>query len=347
MHYCTYFDHRYLSLGLALYASMQRRCSTFCLWVLCLTDECYDTVASLELPHLIPLRLSELEAFDKELLDSKENRPSIEYYFTCTPSLMRWIFARRPDIDVLTYLDSDLFFFKDPAPLFVDFRDHSVFIVPHRFSRQNQHLARTSGDFNVGWLSLRRDQHGFECLEWWRQSCLRSCARTDGQCGDQMYLNEFPVRFSNVYICDNPGVNLAPWNLDNYQLTADPSGAPEVDGVPVIFFHFSQLRRVARFLWRAPYRMFGVPITSDVRKFLFRPYLRAVAAAEKLGGYTLPPPVLSHGRTFFRANRFLAVIRELSALPLRGGGIWVFGRRDEFLELASRRELRGCRELRG
>jgi len=22
-----------------------------------------------------------------------------------------------------------------------------------------------------------------------------------------MYLNEFPVRFSNVYICDNPGVN--------------------------------------------------------------------------------------------------------------------------------------------
>ena len=115
MHYCTYFDHRYLSLGLALYASMQRRCSTFCLWVLCLTDECYDTIASLELPHLIPLRLSELEAFDKELLDSKENRPSIEYYFTCTPSLMRWIFARRPDIDVLTYLDSDLFFFKDPV----------------------------------------------------------------------------------------------------------------------------------------------------------------------------------------------------------------------------------------
>jgi hypothetical protein len=111
--------------------------------------------------------------------------------------------------------------------------------------------------------------------------------------------------------------------------------------VPVIFFHFSQLRRVARFLWRAPYRMFGVPITSDVRKFLFRPYLRAVAAAEKLGGYTLPPPVLSHGRTFFRANRFLAVIRELSALPLRGGGIWVFGRRDEFLERASRRGLRG------
>src|SRR5690349_849821 len=110
MHYCTYFDHRYLSLGLALYASIRRHCSEFSLWILCLTDECYDAIAELELPHVIPLRLNELEAFDKELLDSKETRPEIEYYFTCTPALMRWIFARRPDIDVLTYLDSDLFF---------------------------------------------------------------------------------------------------------------------------------------------------------------------------------------------------------------------------------------------
>jgi hypothetical protein len=327
MHYCTYFDHRYVSLGLALYASMRRRCSAFSLWVLCLTDECYDTVTKLALPDLIPLRLSELEAFDRELLARKESRPTIEYYFTCTPALIRWIFSRRTDIDVLTYLDSDLFFFNDPASLFTDFRDHSIFIVPHRYSPQNAHLARFSGNFNVGWLSFRRDPEGLECLEWWRQSCLKSCARKDGQCGDQMYLNEFPLRFSKVYICDNPGVNLAPWNLDNYRLTADPHGSPEVNGVPVVFFHFSQLRRVARFLWRAPYRIFGVPVTRDVRKFLFRPYLRDIIAAEKLAGYPLPPPALTHGRTFFRAYRFLAVIRELSALPLRGGGIWVFGRR--------------------
>ena len=36
--YCTYFDHNYLSRGLALYHSLQRHAPGARLWVLCLSE---------------------------------------------------------------------------------------------------------------------------------------------------------------------------------------------------------------------------------------------------------------------------------------------------------------------
>ena len=39
--YCTYFDHNYLSRGLALYHSLQRHAPGARLWVLCLSEACH------------------------------------------------------------------------------------------------------------------------------------------------------------------------------------------------------------------------------------------------------------------------------------------------------------------
>jgi hypothetical protein len=320
VHYCTYFDHRYLSLGVALHASLRRHCQPFCLWVLCLTDECYTALVALALPDVMPLRLQDLEAHDAELLACKFGRNTIEYYFTSTPALMAWLLATRPEIDVLTYLDSDLFFFDRPNFLFDLFEGYSTLIVPHNFSKRNRHFLEKSGTYNVGWLTFRRDSDGIACLQWWRQRCLETVAGKDGQCGDQKYLDYFPSKFARVYVARHPGVDLAPWNLDNYRLSIGRDGRPFVDGLPVIFFHFSQLRRIASFLWRAPYRNFGVPVTSLIRTALFRPYLAEVRAAEKLSRQRLPPPTLMRGRS--RRSRLLATLRELGALLLWGGGIW-------------------------
>jgi len=46
----------------------------------------------------------------------------IEYYFTCTASFLDWVMEHDPSVEVLTYLDSDLFFFlSDPAPIIAAF----------------------------------------------------------------------------------------------------------------------------------------------------------------------------------------------------------------------------------
>jgi hypothetical protein len=324
--YCTYFDHRYLSLGLALHASMRRHCQPFRLWVLCLTEECHAALSKLALPDVVPLRLETLEAHDPELLAAKRDRQTIEYYFTCTPSLIGYVLAQVPEA-VVTYLDADLFFLQRPDVVFDGFADHSILIVPHGFSKANAHLVDSSGIYNVGWVSFRRDEAGLACLRWWRERCLESCSRENGQCGDQKYLDDFPRKFARVLISRHPGVNLAPWNLDNRRLSIGADGKPLAEGEPVIFFHFSQLRRITAFLWRAPYGNFGAPMTPLARRALFRPYLAEVVAAEKRAGYHLPPPTLTHGRSFLRRTRWLAAVREILALALRGGGIWVLGGR--------------------
>jgi len=325
--YCTYFDHRFLPRGLALHASMRRHCAPFRLWVLCLDEECHGVLSALALPDVALLRLADLEARWAELPELKGTRPTVDYYYTLTPSLMAWLLEREPTIDVLTYLDADLYFFARPDFLLEEFKGHSTLIVPHNFSKRNhERLARLMGLYNVGWVSFRRGADGLACLEWWRKSCIEWCQRADTGLGfgDQMYLNEFPERFSGVYISRHPGVDVAPWNLDNFQLSASPDNAPRVDDQPIIFFHFSQVRRIASFLWRAPYSNYGAPVTRLVRSTIFRPYLREVKAGEKLvrrHGVAMVKPL--KGERGLVGGSLRLILREIGALLWRGGGIWV------------------------
>src|SRR5205085_694539 len=132
-YFCTYFDQNYLSRGLALYRSLEAHCPAFRLFVLCLDDVCYKTLCGLGLPYLTPISLEEFESGDAALAEAKQNRSRVEYYFTCTPSLPLTILDRWREVDILTYLDADLFFFADPEPLFAEMGDRSIAIIGHRY----------------------------------------------------------------------------------------------------------------------------------------------------------------------------------------------------------------------
>lgn len=324
-HYCTYFDERYLTRGLALYASMRRHCQPFRLYVLCMDDRCYQQLSALGLPDIEALRLEDLETHDPELLAAKPTRSAIEYYFTCTPTLMAWLITTRPNIETMTYLDADLFFFQAPNVIFEEIEKSSVLIVPHRFSKRNEDLLKW-GIYNVGWVTFRRDESGLECLGWWRRACLEWCHDyvDQGRFADQRYLDEFPKRFERVHVDTHPGVNLAPWNLDRYHLSAGAHGEPVVDGAPVIFFHFHRLRRVAAFLWRTAHYEYGAPLDRGVRRLLYAPYLAELARAEHLvrsAGTVAPlrrdPLVMSAP---------IDKLRAIASIAWRGGGLWVAAR---------------------
>jgi hypothetical protein len=322
VHYCTYFDERYLTRGLALYASMRRYCQPFRLYVLCMTVECYRELTALALPDVEALTLENLEHDMPDLVATKAKRSAIEYYFTCTSNLISWLFNKHPEIDVLTYLDADLFFFQNPDFLFASFEKSSVLIVPHRFSPQNRDLLKW-GIYNVGWVTFRRDENGLACLDWWRRACLDWCHDfVDGdRFADQRYLDVFPQRFSGVQIDGHPGVNLAPWNLGNYQLTEGPDGKPLVDGEPVVFFHFHRFRQITRFLWRTSHRDYGAPLDARVRRLLYAPYLEEISAAARMiasvgTGVPLRRDAAEIGAI---ADR----IRAVASIAWRGGGLWI------------------------
>ncbi len=281
-HYCTYFDSRYLSRGLALYHSLRRVSPDGRLWVLCLDDVCHETLRSLNLDGVSPVKLSDVESADPEFFSIKGSRSTLEYYFTCTPVLMSFLFNRNPDIELITYVDADIHFYKSPSFLFDAFRDSSVQIVPHRYSARNRALEKW-GLYNVGWVTFRRDEAGLACLSWWRASCIEWCYdRLEGdRFADQKYLDQFPLKFSGVQIIEHPGVNVAPWNLDTGRLARSAGGELSFRGEPVIFFHFHKLRQAAPSLWQTRLGDYGATLDRATRDWLYIPYIRQLVAAER------------------------------------------------------------------
>jgi hypothetical protein len=275
--FCTYFDARYLARGLALVSSLHRHCPDHRLWVLCLDDDCYAALQRLAVANLVPIRLEDFERGDAALQAAKRNRSLFEYYFTCTPSLPLFILRRDPTVNLLTYLDADLFFFHDPEPIFEEIGAASIAIVPHRFPASKRHFERY-GIFNVGWLTFRRDAAGLACLEWWRRQCLDWCFDRDepGRFADQKYLDDWPVRFPGVHVIGHAGANLASWNLLNHRL-AERNGHVWVDDQPLLFFHFHHLKRQRSWLFETDLDVHGVTPDRVLKEHVYTPYCRLLA----------------------------------------------------------------------
>jgi hypothetical protein len=280
--YCTYFDHNYLSRGLALYHSLQRHAPGSRLWVLCLSDACHRTLLALDLPALLPVRLADFEAADSEVAATRAHRSPIEYYFTCSPAWMLFVMQREADAEWVTYLDGDLFFFDSPGTIYDELRDASVAIIPHRYTSKLQKL-RKFGTYNVGWVGARNEPDGIAVIEWWRGKCIDWCHDyVDGErFADQGYLNWFPRQFSRVKVIENIGANLAPWNVGNYRVEFRGNRLL-IDAIhPLVFFHFQGLRKGLRWFIFNSHRFYRAPFSRDVRNHIYKPYVDELLAIEK------------------------------------------------------------------
>jgi len=273
---------------MALHASLVRVSGDFTLWVLAMDTEAATVLESLALPGLNVVRLHELEEYDPQLKAVEPTRTRIEYYFTCSPCLPRFLISRH-GLDTITYLDSDLAFFSSPEPLFEELGDGSVAIVAHRFAPAAERSHARYGRYNVGWLTFRSDANGLACLDWWRERCLEWCHdRVDGdRYADQKYLEQFEHRFAGVRPLSHPGANLAPWNIARYSIQHSQDGV-QVDGMPLVFFHFQGLRRVSRATWDSNLTGYGARLSPVLRADVFRPYIADLCAAEAVVARMLP-----------------------------------------------------------
>ena len=173
----------------------------------------------------------------------KPTRTQVEYCWTATPAVCAFALENEPELEAITYLDADLMFFRDPEPIWQEFGDDSVLIVPHRYAPQWQAHEETSGTYNVEFMTFRRDERGLEALHWWRDRCLEWCyfRVEDGKMGDQKYLDDWPERFAGVHVLEHPGGGLAPWNVERYEL-ARQNGSVLVDDRELVFYHYHSLR---------------------------------------------------------------------------------------------------------
>lgn len=240
-HFCTLFDSNYLLKGIAMLRTLKQHCPDAYVHVLCMDELAREVLEQLNLSYVSLLSLQDVE--DEELLAVKPTRSVAEYCWTLSPCLPWHILKQNPDINAITYLDADLYFYSSLQPLFDEIGGASIVIIEHRFPYELRHLE-VNGRFCVEWVGFRRDQQGLACLERWRAQCIEWCFHRleEDRMGDQKYLDQWPDKYSGLHILQNPGAGLAPWNYSQYSFEQNDQGLITVNTSPLIFYHFHQFQ---------------------------------------------------------------------------------------------------------
>jgi hypothetical protein len=281
----TLFYSNYLTRALALYRSLEEHFRTdFTLVMLCMDEAALRIVEQLRLPHVEAMTVAELERHYPELSAVKPERSIAEYSWTCTPFLLRHLLDRTGAGNSVVYLDADLMFFSDPQPIFDEWAGQDIVIHAHRYAPNQRHHENNSGIFNVGWVGVRNTPQGRQCMERWASQCIDECVNDtpNGLCGDQKYLDEWPALYDRLVVMRHKGAGLGPWNIEQYEMTAAGS-VPQVDGMPVIFYHYSVLRILHSNLFGhlAIIPALGYHFTPIQLRLIYRAYATRLRAAYK------------------------------------------------------------------
>jgi hypothetical protein len=289
------------------------------IWVLCLSDECYQVLLQGNQKNVFPIMLSDLERAYPELINAKENRNIVEYYFTLTPFLPKYVIDKTNGASSVTYLDSDLYFFSDPQLLFNEIGSASVAIMPHFFPPRLRFLEKR-GKYNVSWITFAPDINGIACLDWYAKKCLEWCHDyIDGdRYADQKYLDLFSQKFENVHVINHHGANVAPWNIENYIIALSPQIL--IDGKPLIFYHFQGLKHVLGKLWDTGLFNYKSHLSLLVNNHLYKPYIASLLNnpfPSQVSSYKVMPriePAQGFGKLFNRNGSLYSNLKMLKLL---------------------------------
>ena len=244
--FCTVVSRLRAYQAIALFLSLREVCPQTIIYALCVDDSVGALLERLALPNVRLLGIEELR--EPAVSRLRQSRTLAEYCWTLKPVMIEAAF-QAAQAERVTYLDSDLFFWNDPLPLFARQAEEDVLLSKGDISVSSlapwlvDYLQGLMGNYNSGLISFRNTSAGLACLRWWKDSCLRACFHhpQEGDFGDQTYLNEMPQRFSGVADIATPGVNLGHWNYAGHRYSFF-YGKLYVDNSKLICYHFSGFR---------------------------------------------------------------------------------------------------------
>lgn len=228
--FVTILDRSYLLKGLALYASIKRTCPDFRLWVLGLDEEVVRHFNSIDDLRVVALDVRQFET--EALRKVRKARTVGEYSWTLTPFSYEFVFALEPSLEILTYIDADVWLLADPAPILDLLRGDpaaNIVVTPHGYAPEYDQ-SQVSGKYCVQFMPARRA--ALPILREWQKECLAWCfnRHEDGKFGDQMYLDSWTHKYgSAVRELEDMSLAQGPWNARLHR--------PE----DAIFYHFHGL----------------------------------------------------------------------------------------------------------
>jgi len=210
---------------------------------LALVDVLNETVDYSQFPFTV-ITIREIEP-GIDLLAEKYN--ILELNACLKPQVFLYLFERY-DFSELIFLDTDMVAY-DSFELFGQlFRSHDILLTPHILTPMpndnkspDEQFFLTYGLYNAGFAGVKRSEEGIKFLHWWKNHNYTNGFNKveTGTFADQLCLNHAPVLFKNVCIIDDPGCNMAQWNLHERWLTNENGVYLVNSSATLKFFHFS------------------------------------------------------------------------------------------------------------
>lgn len=286
LYFCTLFNVKYLSRGIVLYNSLVECCSSFTLYVIAFDQKTESVLKSRNFKNMVVVGYDEFE--DDILRQAKANRTFREFFWTCGCHSIKYV-LHTYNVQHCTYIDADMYFYKDPTDLVRQMMNSgcSVGITPHNYPNypEYKHIEKKCGKYCMEFNTFINDSVGNKVLNWWCDQCIQCCTeKADGvHFGDQKYLEQFEKLFSDIFVYDNPGVGVAPWNLTKYSYDEAENQIVYKDNnekINLFFYHFHELSFNEE---KANMKLNIRPgkIDGKLCRVLYEPYLNKLINEEK------------------------------------------------------------------
>ncbi len=273
---CTYFDSNFLPRGLALYYSIKKFHSDFDFFVLTFDDFAYDYLNNLNEKNIKLISYREYNDYFQTSAEKFADKK--QYFFSATPNLCVYLVDNFKNIDVLLYLDADVYLFNTLDSLYSEFGSSSIGFCSHRYHRIFNYFVNHYGKFNVGVNLFRNSESGIKCLREWKEECDSWYPGKPGYplnfFSDQIFLDTWVGRYEGIKIIENIGVNVCYWNAANYKFSKF-NDTYFVNDVPLIIYHFSSLRKESENVWNTN-SVFGIVSVRSVLQEIYIKYIRHI-----------------------------------------------------------------------
>lgn len=124
--YCTVLSKGRLYQAVALFKSLEQVDQDSPIFILCMDEDTHRVLQKLKMKQLNLVPVAALE--NELLLKLKETRDQSEYCWTMKPIFLQAVLNSNPELERVTYIDGDLFFYADPSPIFENQPDCSVLL---------------------------------------------------------------------------------------------------------------------------------------------------------------------------------------------------------------------------
>jgi len=310
VHYLTIFDRNYLVPAFAQYSQI-RRVSNSQIHFYTLDDEAAEQLRWLELDGATVR--APRDYIPEDIWARRGNWSKGAFAFMNKAVALEHLMDTDESAHWGVYFDVDVGVFDDPQVLINSLTpDISVQLTPHRFTPEFEHFERDAGRFNAGYVAFRNSRSGRQALGHWRELCFEWCHDVvDAErFGDQKYLERLAEKYPSVSVCSHPGANAAPWNIADKNLSLI-DGRPQVEGEPLVFYHFQGLKQYNRQLIHL-YASRDMIVSNKLLEYIYRPYINSlIKSADYLQQQLGVLPVYAKRTLKFRIYEFFMKMKGL------------------------------------